>query len=185
MNIKEQIKRFTVSNAEAVQAFEKLTQRYNLQNRIIDRFIYVMTKDYSEICEELYDRGELSQDQQSRVECSLLKIKRQIVRFCIEGAETKKLSAKINRLTEAFKRLKATMSPKMRRRVENNIFNLHTDLKRKFEQLQLEAMDLAAIESEHQILLERLEPNHPTFIWYNSKSKRYEFTRVSKKYKKK
>jgi len=64
MNIKEQIKEFTVSDNEAVQAFEKITQRYNLQNRIIDRFIYVMTQDYSEICEELYDRGELSNDQQ-------------------------------------------------------------------------------------------------------------------------
>jgi hypothetical protein len=185
MNIKDQIKEFTVSDNEAVQAFEKITQRYNLQNRIIDRFMYVMTQDYSEICEELYDRGELSQEQQSRVECSLLKIKRQIVRFCIEAAETKKLSAKINTLTEAFKRLKATMSLKMRKRVENNIFNLHSDLKRKFEQLQLEAMDLAAIESEHQILVERLEPIHPTLIWYNSKSKRYEFNKKTKKHRKK
>lgn len=185
MNIKDQIKEFTVSDHEAVQAFEKITQRYNLQNRIIDRFLYVMTQDYSEICEELYERGELSHDQQSRVECSLLKIKRQIVRFCIEGAETKKLSAKINRLTDLFKRLKKFMSPKMRKRVEDNIFNLHADLKRKFEQLQLEAMDLAAIESEHQVLMERLAPNHPTFIWYNSKSKSYEFKRIGKKYKKK
>ena len=39
MNIKDQIKEFTVSDHEAVQAFEKITQRYNLQNRIIDRFI--------------------------------------------------------------------------------------------------------------------------------------------------
>jgi len=77
------------------------------------------------------------------------------------------------------------MSPKMRRRVENNIFNLHADLKRKFEQLQLEAMDLAAIQSEHQILMERLEVKHPALIWYNSKSKRYEFKRIGKKYKKK
>jgi hypothetical protein len=185
MNIKEQIKVFTVSDEEVVEAFEKLTQRYNSQNLIIDRFIYVITQDYSEICEELYERGELTEEQQLRFECLLLKIKRQIVRFCFEGAETNKLMAKINRLTEVFKRLKSVMSPKMRKRVENNIFNLHSNLKIKFEQLQLEAMNLAAIESEHQELMEKLAPIHPTVIWYNSKSKRYEFRRIGKKYKKK
>ena len=185
MNIKKQIKEFTVSDYEAVQAFEKITQRYNLQDRIIDRFIYVMTQDYSDICEDLYERGELTQDQQLHFECVLLKIKRQIVRFCMEEAETKWLMAKINRLTEIFKRLKAVMSPKMRKRVENNIFNLHLDLKIKFEQLQLEAMDLASIESEHQIVVERLEPKHPSLIWYNPKLTRYEFSRMSKKHKKK
>lgn len=185
MNIKNQIEAFTVSDKEALQAFEKLSSRFNLQNRIIDRFIYVMTQDYSEICEELYDRGELTQEQKLRFECLLLKIKRQIVRFCIAETDTQQLMAKINRLTEAFKKLKAVMSPKMRKKVENNIFNLHSDLKIKFEQLQLEAMDLASIESEHQILVERLEPKHPALIWYNPKSKRYEFSRTGKKYKKK
>lgn len=185
MNIQKKIKAFAVSDEEAVKAFEKLMQRYNLQNRIIDRFIYVMTKDYSDICEELFERGEITQDQQLRFECVLLKIKRQIVILCMQGAETKRLMAKINRLTEIFKKLKAVMSPKMRKRVENNIFNLHLDLKIKFEQLQLEAMDLASIESEHQILVERLEPKHPSLIWYNPKSKRYEFSRIGKKYKKK
>ena len=185
MNIQKKIKAFAVSDEEAVKAFEKLTQSYNLQNRIIDRFIYVITKDYSDICEELFERGEITQDQQLRFECVLLKIKRQIVILCMQGAETKRLMAKINRLTEIFKRLKAVMSPKMRKRVENNIFNLHLDLKIKFEQLQLEAMDLASIESEHQILVERLELKHPSLIWYNPKLKRYEFSRTSKKHKKK
>ena len=76
------------------------------------------------------------------------------------------------------------MSVKMRKRVENNIFNLHADLKIKFEQLQLEVMDLAAIESEHQVLVERLEKKNPDLVWYNPKSKRYEFNRMAKKYKK-
>lgn len=184
MDIKNQIEVFTVSDKEALQAFEKLSSRFNLQNRIIDRFVYVMTQDYSEICDELYERAELTLDQKLRCECLLLKVKRQIVRLCIEEAETQQLMAKIRRLTDAFKKLKAIMSVKMRKRVENNIFNLHADLKIKFEQLQLEVMDLAAIESEHQVLVERLEKKNPDLVWYNPKSKRYEFNRMAKKYKK-
>jgi len=185
MNIKEQIAAFTVTDKEAVQAFEKLALRYNLQNRIIDRFMYVMTKDYSEMCEELYDNKVLTQKQKLRFECLLLKIKKQIVRLCVEEAETKQLMDKINRLIEVFRKFKSIMSPKMRKKVETIIFNFHSDLQMKFEQMQLEAMDLASIESEHQTLTERLEPKHPTLIWYNPRSRLYEFNKPSKKTRKK
>jgi hypothetical protein len=185
MDINEKIKRFTVTDDEADQALEKLLQNYNLQNKLFDRFVYVMTQDYFEIGEELCDCGEISENQKLRLQCSLLKLKRQVVRYSIEQTETNKLSAKIKELTEYFKRIKAALSPKVRKKIEQNINNLHLELINKFEQLQLETMDLASIESEHQILVKRLEPRHPSLIWYNPKSKRYEFSRMSKKHKKK
>jgi len=185
MNIKEKIKCFTVNDEEAEQALDKLLQNYNLQNKIFERFMYVMTQDYYQVCEEIHNCGKISEDQKSRLQCFLLKLKRQVVRYCMEQAETNKLQAKIKELTDYFKRIKAALSPKVRKRIEQNINNLHLDLISKFERLKLEQMDLASIESLHQPLVKQINKKNPEQVWYNSIAKRFEFRRLSKKYKKK
>ena len=184
MDINEKIKRFTVTDEEAEQALEKLLQNYNLQNKLFDRFVYVITQDYHQICEELYDCGQITEDQKSRLQCSLLKLKRQVVRYCIEQAETNKLSAKIKELTEYFKRVKAALSVKVRKKIEQNINNLHLDLIKKFERLKFEQLDLSSIESKHQQLVKQICKNNPEQVSYNPRSKRYEFNKLSKKYRK-
>lgn len=184
MDINDKIKRFTVSDEEADLALEKLLQNYNLQNKIFDRFIYVVSQDYYGICEELHDCGQISEEQKSRLQCSLLKLKRQVVRYCIEQAETNKLSAKIKELADYFKRIKAALSPKARKKVEQTINNLHLDLIKKFERLKFEQLDLSSIESIHQPLVKLINKKNPDQVRYNTKSKRYEFNRINKKYKK-
>lgn len=184
MDINDKIKRFTVSDEEADLALEKLLQNYNLQNKIFDRFIYVVSQDYYGICEELHDCGQISEEQKSRLQCSLLKLKRQVVRYCIEQAETNQLSAKIKELTEYFKRVKAALSPKVRKKIEQNINNLHLDLIKKFERLKFEQLDLSSIESKHQQLVKQISKNNAEQVRYNPKSKRYEFNKLIKKYRK-
>jgi hypothetical protein len=184
MDINEKIKRFTVTDEEADQALEKLLQNYNLQNKLFDRFVYVITQDYHQICEELYDCGQITEDQKSRLQCSLLKLKRQVVRYCIEQAETNKLQIKIKELKDYFKRMKAALSPKVRKKIEQNINNLHLDLIKKFERLKFEQLDLSSIESLHQPLVKKINQKNPEQVWYNPRSKRYEFNKLTKKYRK-
>lgn len=184
MDINEKIKRFTVSDEEADQALDKLLENYNLQDRIFDRFIYVMTLDYYEIVEELCLEGEISEDQKSLLQCSLLKLKRQVVRYCIEESDKNKLQTKIKELTEYLKRFKATLSPRVRKKIEQNIKSLHFDLIKKFERLKFEQMDLSSIESLHQPLVKQINKKNPEQVWYNPTSKRYEFNTLTKKKKK-
>ena len=184
MDINERIKRFTVNDEEADQALEKLLENYNLQNKIFERFVYVITQDYYQMCEEVHDCGQITEDQKSRLQCSLLKLKRQIVSYCLEQAETNKLSAKIKELTEYFKRIKAALSAKVRKKIEQNINNLHLDLIKKFERLKFEQLDLSSIESIHQPLVKQISKNNPDQVWYNPRSKRYEFNKLTKKYRK-
>jgi hypothetical protein len=184
MDINEKIKRFTVSDEEAEQALDNLLENYNLQNRIFDRFMYVMTIDYYEISEELCLEGEISEDQKSRLQCSLLKLKRQVVRYCIEESDKNKLQTKIKDLTEYFKRIKATLSPRLRKLIEQNIKSLHFDLIKKFERLKFEQMDLSSIESLHQPLVKQINKKHPEQVWFNPTAKRFEFNTLTKKKKK-
>jgi hypothetical protein len=184
MDINDKIKRFTVTDEEADQALEQLLANYNLQNKIFERFVYVMTQDYFQIGEELHDCGQITEEQKSRLQCSLLKLKRQVVRYCIEQAETNKLQTKIKELTDYFKRMKAALSPKVRKKIEQNITNLHLDLIKQFERLKFEQLDLSSIESLHQPLVKQISKNNPDQVWYNPRSKRYEFNKLTKKYRK-
>jgi len=185
MDINERIKRFTVNDEEADQALEKLLENYNLQNKIFERFVYVMTQDYYQIGEELHDFGQITEDQKSRLQCSLLKLKRQVVRYCIEQAETNKLQTKIKELTDYFKRIKAALSPKVRKKIEQDILNLHLDLIKKFERLKFEQLDLSSIESIHQPLVKQINKKNPEQVWFNPTAKRFEFKKLIKRKKKK
>jgi len=185
MDINDKIKRFTVTDEEADQALEKLLENYNLQNKIFERFVYVMTQDYYQIGEELHDLGQITEDQKSRLQCSLLKLKRQVVRYCIEQAETNKLQTKIKELTDYFKRIKAALSPKVRKKIEQDILNLHLDLIKKFERLKFEQLDLSSIESIHQPLVKQINKKNPEQVWYNPTAKRFEFKKLIKRKKKK
>jgi len=180
MDINDKIKHCVVTDEEAEHALEKLLKNYNLQNKVFDRFLYAITQDYYQICEEAYFAGQISEDQKSRIQFSLLKLKRQVIKYCLSECDKNKLNTKLNELIEYYKKFKAVLAPKTRKRITQNINNLHLDLIIKFERLKFESQDLSSIESKHQQLVQEIRKKSPDLVKNNISTKLFEFKRLKK-----